>query len=1067
MSLSKFLGSFFSVSNENSLALANLKFDFALVKVEAPTEYSALGPALTSSRRANAEEGGIHRTARRLGALFEQTIPSTPKLVTSYGLRCTEIIKTPGVNPEGSSFRHGPFHNFVGADGTALWAAATSGIASLGVYLLACLLADCWGPKEAISIWVELVERRKKEIRDTTGSGSLVTDSSILSAQQEITRSDLAAWDASARAWLQSADQAKYKQKSQLNLIVKNTPMPFDNGPYTYEKVIEIWTQSMIGLENLLQGKPQLVNSKSTLLSLSAWHIYPDLIVLGKDVVNVPFRDRLVPRSGVCTFGGWAPARPDKTERLLWSMTLSHLRYYGGPITVNSDGSKSRVTLPQLHLVVLGALFGIWRVRRIEIYDAAHWMADLWCHLESKIGGSCSDYLLGFNWLKLLSAAAKSLIKSQLTKKERKSDSELLVVWGGRRAKEFICRDWQSLPPWFGLRNPCVLSGLSESHDRECSVRYHRDIAAELQPGHHRLLVFSRWKEDILVVQGGESLPQPCELTEYSSAVRPEIRSRKRDRDGNLAFTGKHARYLHISIRGSPPLEARDFEQNHDLGLLVARWKKWVESRGELAFHVLHGLIAPSQTQDENLPVPLSISPDESSITWYQPPPAYSSHAHQIDILGFGAQDCMRPDLNEGPRSSVNFVPIVSHDRAGLYVDSECMPLRTTKAGPRQSAPDIAEVQRTMLDFDQVKFKLLSPIRLYDYFCCVTGDPRCNYAIYTSGLAQPHAMQQEAVASLRALDIASVIYQDLDHATVSLDITENPLHESPWFKNIAVVKYVQIGNHEAPQLIALRADMPTRAEAFACIAEFDSGDLALEPESLRAVFAVSSNNSLFVSERLLTDPYVDVPEYKMRRIVGNIGKSGVCLLVAPDEPQIRTLSKNYDVVTHAVYDELRENNFKGTSMHLEFSNWTAPLVDGVGSRTIDSGAQYVESMVRVYDEGKWVADLDIVGINFKALTRIPSTVGEHRHSLTQKAVDYTSIDSWEEFLDKPETVGIFRASNNWVARLAAVSIMSQWGQTHSVGVMGPGDYCLPCLEENFSEAILMPHESALPSICID
>ena len=151
MSLSKFGASISSAVNEDSLALAAVKFDFTLVKFEAPAEYSDLGSALSTIRRTNAEDGAAHKTARKLGALFEQLILSTPKLIAAYGTRSSEIMQTPSINPKGSS-SHGPFQSFIRADGTATWAAATSGVSALGVYLLTYLLARAWDPMEATSI---------------------------------------------------------------------------------------------------------------------------------------------------------------------------------------------------------------------------------------------------------------------------------------------------------------------------------------------------------------------------------------------------------------------------------------------------------------------------------------------------------------------------------------------------------------------------------------------------------------------------------------------------------------------------------------------------------------------------------------------------------------------------------------------------------------------------------------------------------------------------------------------------------------------------------------------------
>ena len=350
-SLGKMAASVISATNDNTLALGSLKLDFSIIKYEAPAEFSGLGAALSSRRRTDAEDGPHHKTARRLAALFEQLIPSTPKLITAYGLRSSEIIQTPGVNPKGSS-KHGPFESFVGADGTAMWAAATSGVPALGVYLLACLLARAWDAKEAISIWVELVEHRRRVIEEEFKSNHTVSESSLNSTRQDILRNDLARWDASARAWLLSADQAKIKEKTQLRLVLENCQLPFPGGQSTYSKVIRSWQQAMSSLEDLLCGKPQEISNSSILLAFSAWHLYPNLIVLGSEVRNVTFNDPLVDQNGVGTIA-LQPRSATTNHGTAWSLTLSHLRYYGDPVTVQSHADASRVTIHDLHIIAL------------------------------------------------------------------------------------------------------------------------------------------------------------------------------------------------------------------------------------------------------------------------------------------------------------------------------------------------------------------------------------------------------------------------------------------------------------------------------------------------------------------------------------------------------------------------------------------------------------------------------------------------------------------------------------------------------------------------------------------
>lgn len=131
---------------------------------------------------------------------------------------------------------------------------------------------------EAISIWVEIVEARKKEM------ALLSTDEPIklahmLAAQVVIERNQLAEWDNSARAWLRRADEAKNKEQTRLMLILNNLSIAVNAKINTYASVISAWTTALNMMEELLSGKPQGIQDGSLLLALSCWHLYPDLIV--------------------------------------------------------------------------------------------------------------------------------------------------------------------------------------------------------------------------------------------------------------------------------------------------------------------------------------------------------------------------------------------------------------------------------------------------------------------------------------------------------------------------------------------------------------------------------------------------------------------------------------------------------------------------------------------------------------------------------------------------------------------------------------------------------------------
>lgn len=72
-----------------------------------------------------------------------------------------------------------------------------------------------WSIREATSIWVEIVEARKRELAELSTGTEPLKLANILAAQVVIDREQLAEWDNSARAWLRRADEAKVKEQTQ------------------------------------------------------------------------------------------------------------------------------------------------------------------------------------------------------------------------------------------------------------------------------------------------------------------------------------------------------------------------------------------------------------------------------------------------------------------------------------------------------------------------------------------------------------------------------------------------------------------------------------------------------------------------------------------------------------------------------------------------------------------------------------------------------------------------------------------------------------------------------------
>ena len=1099
--LGKVAASIFSATNENTLALGSFKVDFSLFKYEAPVEFSGLGAALSTRRRADAEDGLHHKTARRLAALFEQLIPSTPKLIAAYGLRSSEIIQAPGVNPKGSS-RYGPFESFVGADGTAMWAAATSGVPAVGVYLLACLLARAWDVKEAISIWVELVEQRRKAIVGEFNSLHPVSESSLHSVRQDILRDDLARWDASARAWLLSADRAKSRQQTQLMLVIKNCQLPFNGGDSTYSKVIQSWQHALSGLEDLLCGKPQQISNRSVLLAFSAWHLYPNLIVLGSEVRNITFDDDLVDQRGVGTIA--FQSRPKTANQgTVWSLTLSHLRYYGDPVTVRSHADLSRVTIEELHIIALGSIFCTWGVSQRDVPPVLRWFVDVWEFLS--LGVSDRSTLSSLDWLGYLAKAAKKVLFANISDKPAESQ---LLAYGQRRAKKFVGDSKEQWPPFFGLAKGSILAGLAKEVGGERAIAYLRTIARDSGYRSGDAYIMTDWNYHNLT--NDRKFPiAPIRTCEYLTAI-PHTCQRV-DTNGDQLTEAIHARWLYAEAHVQGGVDS-----DQDVDEFLKERTRYINGRREYCTQVRD---APREIPGKKdwawKNPPFLFDYQKQSRLGYTPSSDTDSYCCPSIRLSKVVCPCFDCDKNitESSEQPCTFSPIWTIGKYGIYLrDKPKVSVRrilddrinlrwdedylhptistsricnsSMKADTLSAffqhmmIPGMVQSQkRVRLEDDRDEQQLSeeeeeTPKKYPSGRDRFRADERADTISTSSNsthdlgatnvdgtkeLAEMWPLSKAHLRALKALAIATRIYIQLEGATIPLKVVETPLNIAPW--------------HKKHRTRDLNLHHFGRSDTLACIAHFESGSLLLEPDEVDEAFAIASGNSIFVTQALISDPFENVAAYSVRRIVGNIGRTGICLLVAPVEPKIRSLGNEYNLVQHAIYDGQREDNFKGTSLHLSFTDWTLPLeVKGAEGRTIDQEAYIVESVISVMDSGKWVADLDIVCIDFKALMKLHVDHQCPGHPDGNTDYDYTSLDSWEELLDGPPTttVGIFRAHGNWAARLAAVSILSQQDQAQSIGLIGPETFCLGCLSSAHGyPAYLKKFESPLPSVCID
>ncbi|KAH8724881.1 hypothetical protein GQ44DRAFT_682358 [Phaeosphaeriaceae sp. PMI808] len=462
-----------SGTQETTLALAQINFDFSLVRFDAPASFHGVGNLLSRKRKVSAESGSSHVTARKLGALFEQLLPNTPLLIDRYGSRASEIALM-SKDGEATNPLHSMFAEQAGIDATSIWAAATSGTASIAVHLLACMLARIFPGPEATSIWAELIEERKKELacEDSSKPYHIAT---MLAAQISIPREQLAEWDNSARSWLRVADETKSVQQTQLLLIIKNIHVPVNHGKGNmYQSVISAWVRALELMENLLRGTAQCVTpfegNGDLLLALASWHIYPDMGVLGSKRVSQ--KDSLVPSGAILTVGvECSPAHQD--IGVYWSLPLAHFRFYGPPKTAAHSlcTDAERVSFDHFRFVVLGSFLSNWNspdYQDLELIDHVKMIVKIYDYLTNR---TLTILKSRANWLRNLSKTCKELLNASEAKKVI---YERLIGVGIRRGAEFL----EKQPPFFGL--DCFHKFFSMLDGVEAKIAALRRLATKL-----------------------------------------------------------------------------------------------------------------------------------------------------------------------------------------------------------------------------------------------------------------------------------------------------------------------------------------------------------------------------------------------------------------------------------------------------------------------------------------------------------------------------------------------------------------------------------------------------------
>ncbi|KAI1816613.1 hypothetical protein GGS20DRAFT_199952 [Poronia punctata] len=1051
---------------ENNIALVNLNFDFSLVTVTPPEEYGPLGKALSPLRREQAEEGSTHQTARRLGALFDSVVRPGDDLVKAYGQRVSEISTLLNTEAE-SSRRPGCFERHAGADGTAIWAAATSGKSAIAIVLLACMLARLWDSPKATAIWVELVEGRQRQIIETYDKDEPSHLSLKRAADQKISRKELAEWDSSARAWLQVADRVKAAEHQRMESVLLSLSLPVDNSDDVFTSVLRAWSTAMTALDNLIKGMPQRVHNSAALIAISAWHIYPDIDLFGSKPRLMQQKDSLVHRGGRLTLG-LEDADPLSSQGVYWSLSLAKLNYYGDPVhTTRHRMDESRVSFSEFTLVALGSLFSAWANPAFDPHfdqlDGAKFITALWgvlgairTNTGTLMGESTKvlidDILSPRGWLSLLTMAAETLLDERSEESKR---AQKLVSLGvrrgrtflqGRRGPTFLQGDLASEcpTPFFGLTNPSVLVALLQ--DNEARVDTLRVITQKLALG-------SRYEKGIIRYYNDAT-----QNVEYATAI-PLHRSYKRGHAGNVKTVNRHRRWIGRNplLPGIELCCACTMDCAFQSCACAGRGRLCSRTCGARQWHDLclntrqSKIRAQGEDCEEFDPATTQCTLDHATINWYE-----RLDNHMVQNHGVTDQEGWAPStyvyLFGDVENAALFVPGGSKGSNGRDIDLVLKTAPSLLTADALTSLLSSRFSEAMLVDHLANWNMDMQFRQHTSFDVNMRNDMIIPTSFVSPLEAGYsftkrtAFRDSLITSLHALATVARVYAMLPDATIALSVLENRLWDSKWTRSL-LSGDVSLFNPSGRLSLA---------RALSCVAMFETGALDMDPQELGTAFAISSGSSIFAAASLLVDPLERCEEYELRQIVGNVGRAGTSMLISPENPVFRKSAiDKWQTINHAAFTlgEQCIDYFDKTSLHLSLTGYEAPIMSAAHHSADLAKAAYLEAPITVYDGGERVGEIDILGaLKSLNLHRVLHPENGCHHDLEAAGFQarWTCIDSWNELLEIPRGgISIVRAHKNSIARLAIASacIQRRIGKCH---ILDPSA-CYFCVQEDLGE----------------
>jgi hypothetical protein len=681
-----------------------------------------------------------------------------------------------------------------------------------------------------------------------------------------------------------------------------------------------------------------------------------------------------------------------------------------------------------------------------------------------------------YHWFKVLSKAAINLVQSSGI--ERDILLELVQLGRSKKARSFLGDQKTHPPPWFGLTAyNVVIPMLKTAEEKIEALRYVTRCHYPSAPASYAII---QYFENPISANLPEELPPQLKTPKMGKRVVVTASVRSLD--------VKPYRWVVPDKISRRPLENSKNQIRAFATALTqqvhAEHYRWTENPSSQIASPKLGLILGYQSTQESC---LTLAEGMSSITFDHSGPK-SSSAIKIPALLFSNGNPFAKALRElqfrpqdGSQTEINSKDVskVDDERVGFADDPDNLIKRgrpfvssadrgfysLALGNPLDAALFILDSNRS---FKQRQSFGATTMEMFEALLEQKHFDRNQLRVAIRNVGQkPSALDSHAFFdSLAAIGVAAEVHKSLGSGSISPSIVNSPLKAAKWFKRFQS-SGLHFANDTQQQQFLLK-----REEILSCISYFDQG-LDIDTVSFRTVMAISSTDSIYVASELLSDPLEREHISKVRRILGNIGKPGLNLLIPPAAPRcLKPNPDDWQLIEYEPYQGVPTDSFSSTNLNMSFTGWRIPMDLADARRGQQDAQAYIyEALISVYDRGKWIADLDVLDALSKGSRSNNSDTDEfcyeyeigwlHKDDMNTRAgvvdnEEVPTINNWQELLDHPAGPVIVMAYKNWAARLAVTCLAIR--RQDKVYVLDK--FCWTCLE-NLKENVESVLENAI------